>query len=57
MSVLRTTGRELLVLAKLLCHTDKKSFIATLAEWNKKRGDVLKKEQLCKTGHYTYKSL
>lgn len=52
-------SKELLVISKMLCHTDKKSFIGALEEWYTKWEDFLKERTTTEDGksHYTHKAL
>lgn len=51
-------SRELLGLAKTLCHTDKESFIGALDAWHTKWGDFLKERAVGrdKKSHYVHKA-
>ena len=52
-------SRELLKLSRLLCHTDKESFVGAFAEWEEKWHDFLVERSADATGktHYVHKSL
>ena len=52
-------SKELLVISKMLCHTDKESFIGALEEWYTKWEDFLKERTTTEDGksHYTHKAL
>lgn len=52
-------SKELLDIAKILCHTDKESFIGTLDTWYSKWETFLKERTVTEDGksHYTHKSL
>lgn len=48
-------GKELLSLVKLMCHTDKESFIGALKEWEAKWSDFLKEKSTNEKGESFYK--
>ena len=52
-------SKELLAISKMLCHTDKESFIGALEEWYTKWEDFLKERTTTEDGksHYTHKAL
>ena len=52
-------SKELLEISKMLCHTDKESFIGALKEWYTKWEDFLKERTTTEDGksHYTHKAL
>lgn len=52
-------SKELLVISKMSCHTDKESFIGALEEWYTKWEDFLKERTTTEDGksHYTHKVL
>ena len=52
-------SKELLVISKMLCHTDKESFVGALEEWYTKWEDFLKERTTTEDGksHYTHKAL
>ena len=52
-------SKELLEISKMLCHTDKESFIGDLKDWYTKWEDFLKERTTTEDGksHYTHKAL
>nr|WP_270777320.1 HTH domain-containing protein [Segatella buccae] len=52
-------SKELLAISKMLCHTDKESFIGALEEWYTKWEGFLKERTITEDGksHYTHKTL
>lgn len=52
-------SKELLAISKMLCHTDKDSFIGALEEWHTKWEGFLKERTITEDGksHYTHKTL
>ena len=50
-------SKELLEISKMLCHTDKESFIGALKEWYTKWEDFLKERTTTEDGksYYTHK--
>ena len=52
-------SKELLAISRMLCHTDKDSFIEALEEWYTKWEGFLKERTITEDGksHYTHKTL
>ena len=52
-------SKELLAISRMLCHTDKDSFIGALGEWYTKWEGFLKERTITEDGksHYTHKTL
>ena len=52
-------SKELLAISRMLCHTDKDSFIGALEEWYTKWEGFLKERTITEDGksHYTHKTL
>ena len=48
--------KELLSISKMLCHTDKESFVGALEEWNTKWEDFLKERTTTEDGKSHYET-